>query len=178
MFIEKKREYAQAIYDIAKEEDQIEKYLDVSLAIIDVCNSNKDIHAYLSSPSVDIIDKKRLISKIVSKPVFYKNWLYIIIESKNSKFIKEYISEYINIYNKHHNITKGFVWTTKYIDQNTIDRLEKQISKKINKKVMIENKIDKELIGGIKLQIGDDIWDNSIRSKLEQLLDKRSEKSE
>lgn len=175
---EKRRQYAQAIYEIAKDDNQVSDYLDLSLAIIDIFNNDPKVNAYLSSTAISIEDKKKFVSLLSEGNEHYSSWLFLIIESGRSRYIRDYINEFIKIYNKENNIVKGYAFTTKPIGQDVIKRLEEITSQKTNKKVMIENKIDNELIGGIKLQVEDDIWDNSIKNKLLQLLKEGSEENE
>lgn len=164
------KQYTNAIFEIASENNLLDDYLELSVAILNIFNENKDFESFLANYSVDVEQKKKLIELITLENKFYKNWLYILIESGKQKFIKEYINEFINMYNEKNNIIKGFAWTTELIDQSIIKKLEDTISKKLNKKIMIENRINRELIGGIKLEVGDDVWDNSIKNKLMQLL--------
>lgn len=171
----KTKQYAQAIYDIAKENNKVNDYLEVSLAILDVIKNEPNLIPYLSSYDVKHKDKTELVNDLTNEYEFYKNWLLIIIESGRARYIKEYINEYINIYNKENGIVRGYVWTTELVDNTLIKRLEEKISKKLDKQVMLENKINNELIGGIKLEVGDNIWDNTIKNKLVQLLNKGSE---
>lgn len=164
------RQYSEAMYEIAKEENVVEDYIQLSLALIDVSNDNEKIFNYLSSREITPKEKKAFIKEITLDYEFYNNWLNIIVESRKSKYIKEYIDELINIHNKEKGIIKGYAYTTTPIDKELLNKLEESSSKKISKKVMLINKIDKELIGGIKLEIEDDVWDNSIKNKLKQLL--------
>lgn len=169
------RQYSEAIYEIAKEENLVEDYIQLSLAIINVSNEDEKIFNYLSSNEITSNEKKDLIKELTCDYELYNNWLNILIDSGKSKFIKEYIKELINIYNKEQGIVKGCAYTTSFIDNDLLKQLEKSSSEKIGKKVMLVNKLDKELIGGIRLEINDDVWDNSIKNKLKQLLKEGSD---
>lgn len=175
----KAKQYAQAIYELAKENNLVNDYLDLSLALIDVGNHDPNLFEYLGSPNVNHEDKKNLIQEIVTDDnKFYLHWLFILIDSGRTKYIRDYISEYINLYNEENGVVKGYAYTTEPIDQATISKLQELMSTKIDKDVMIENKIDKTIIGGIKLEVGDDVWDNTIKNKLLQLLKEGSEDNE
>lgn len=175
----KSKQYAQAIYEIAKENSLEKYYLDISLALIDVGNHDPNLFNYLGSSNINHDDKKNLIKEIVEdKDNFYLNWLCILIDSGRTRYLRDYINEYINLYNLEHGIVKGYAWTTEPIAQEVIDKLQTLMSKKIKKDVMIENRLDKSIIGGIKLEIGDDVWDNTIKNKLLQLLKEGSDNNE
>jgi len=83
--------------------------------------------------------------------------LNILIDSGRANYLRDYINEFINLYNKEQGIIKGHIYTVEPLNVETIKILEESVSKKINKKVMLENKINKELIGGIKLEVEDEV---------------------
>lgn len=174
----KTRQYAQAIYDIAIEEKLIEDYVDLAIAIIDAGNHNAELFKYLASGSISINDKSVLIKDITQGNEFFANWLLILLESGKARYLREYINEFINMYNEANGISNGYVWTTEPIDQTIINKFEEALSKKLDKVVKLQNKINKEIIGGIKLEVGDNVWDNTIKNKLLQLLEKGSEVNE
>ncbi len=174
----KTRQYAQAIYDIAKENNQLSDYLDLALALIDTANHNKEFFEFLGSGNVSINEKSVLIKDITDGSEYFTNWLLILLESGKGRYLREYINEYINIYNEEHGISKGYVWTTEPVDQEIINRFEELISKKLDKEVKLQNKINKEIIGGVKLEVGDNVWDNTIKNKLIQLIKEGSETNE
>lgn len=174
----KARQYAQAIYDIAKDNNQTRDYLDLSMAIIDAGNHNKEMFDYLGSGNIGLDEKSVLIKDITLENEFFSNWLLILLESGKGRYLREYINEFINIYNEEHGISNGYVWTTEPIDQEMINKLEDSISKKIKKEVKLQNKINKEIIGGVRLEVGDNVWDNTIKNKLIQLLKEGSESNE
>lgn len=174
----KTRQYAQALYEVAKESNLQQDYLDLSLAIIDAANHNQDLLEYLGNGSVSIVDKSSLINDIGQGNEFYINWILILLESGKGRYLRDYIDEYINIYNEDNGISKGYVWTTEPIDQAIINKFEELVSKKLNKEIKLQNKINKEIIGGIKLEVGDNVWDNTIKNKLLQLIKEGSETNE
>ncbi len=174
----KTKQFGQALYELAEESNEVNNYFDLSLAIIDVANQSPEIFSYLSNNSISIEDKYPLINDITNGIKFYSNWLFILIESGRGRFIREYINEFIKIYNKKHNIENGYVWTIEPINREVINKFEELISTKLNKKIMLENKINKEIIGGVRLEVGDLVWDNTIKNKLIELIKRGSELNE
>ncbi len=174
----KTRQYAQAIYEVAKESNQVNDYLDLAIALIDAGNHNPELFDYLASGSVALNEKSVLIKDITQGNEFFSNWLLILLESGKGRYLREYINEYINMYNEEHGISNGYVWTTEPIDQSVISKFEELLSKKLDKEIKLQNKINKEIIGGVKLEVGDNVWDNTIKNKLLQLLKEGSETNE
>ncbi len=174
----KTKQYGQAIYDIAKENNQVDDYLDLAIALIDAGNHNEELFNYLGSGNVSFEDKVTLVKDITQGNEYFSNWILILLESGKGKYLREYINAYINIYNEEHGISNGYVWTTEPINQDIINKFEELVSKKLDKKIKLQNKINKQIIGGIRLEVGDNVWDNTIKSKLLQLLKEGSEANE
>ena len=166
----KTKQYAQAIYDIANESGQLNDYLDLAVAIIDAANHNDGLLEYLGTASVDIEEKKVLIKDITNGYEYFNNWLLILLESGKGRYLRDYISAFINIYNEEHDIENGYVWTTEPITQEVVGKFEKVLSEKLDKTIKLENRINNEIIGGVRLEVGDNVWDNTIKNKLKQLL--------
>ncbi len=174
----KARQYAQAIYDASNEINNLQDTVDLAIAFIDALNHEDKLSTYLSSGSIAINDKSALINDISQGNEYFANWLLILIETGKSRYLREYVDEFINLYNNNHGISKGYVWTTEPIDQSIINKFEELLSKKLDKEIKLQNKINKQIIGGVRLEVGDNVWDNTIKSKLLQLLEKGSELNE
>jgi len=78
--------------------------------------------------------------------------------------------EFHNAYNEYKGISKAFITTTIPIDKGLRTEIEKIVKKLSDKKVVeLDEKVDKSLIGGFILNVGDRQIDASIKSKLEKL---------
>ena len=55
------------------------------------------------------------------------------------------------------------------LDQQEVDRIAQFVSGLIDKEVVVSTQVDESILGGIIIQIGDQLLDGSTRSKLEGL---------
>ena len=58
--------------------------------------------------------------------------------------------------------------TSKELSPNELDQISKDLSKSIGSTLKIDYKVDKELIGGLKLQLGSFMIDTSLKNKLKK----------
>ena len=58
------------------------------------------------------------------------------------------------------------------LNQKEIDRIKSNVEVKMNKKINVKMNIDKSLIGGVKLRLGNTVIDNSISRQLNMLKSK------
>ena len=66
-------------------------------------------------------------------------------------------------------IEEGMIYTPYELTDQQIQDIEKAISQKENKKVTLKVSIDPSLLGGIKVQIANRIYDGTIKNKVEML---------
>ena len=80
------------------------------------------------------------------------------------------ISDYEILYNKKNNIVQATVTLTHRLPEKTKNDLQEALKKKYNaKEVEIIEKIDARIIGGMKIKIGDTVFDSSLAHSLHQL---------
>ncbi len=161
--------YVKSIYDLAIEEKKIKKLVDLSNLLVLEIEKQPKIINYLSSYNIDIKEKKDFFSKITNEKIFL-NWLLILVIDKKIFNLLNLLKGIIKKYNLDNDILEGIVWTAENLSSVYLNKIKNTFFKKYNKKIYLINKIDKELIGGVKIEIDSDIYDNSIKGQLENLI--------
>jgi F-type H+-transporting ATPase subunit delta len=83
---------------------------------------------------------------------------------------KEILEELENIINKNNRIIKAKISSSEKLKDEGQKEIEDFIKKKYKaNEVIIEQEVDPKLLGGIKIEIGDDIIDTTLSSKIHQL---------
>jgi F-type H+-transporting ATPase subunit delta len=94
---------------------------------------------------------------------------YLLKKGKLSK-ASGIMEEYQKLYNKKHNIVEATVTLISRLSEKTKTELLETLKKKYNaSEVHLTEKVDQRLIGGIKIQVGDEVYDSSIQNSLKQL---------
>lgn len=165
------KRYAVALFEIAKERnilDQIEEEIRV---IKEIFSGNKELLSFLNHPKISLDKKRQFLSEIfgtVSVPL--KNALMLMVERHRSQSISQMAADFIDLANEEKSIADAKVYTTRPLTEAEREAISSTFARKVGKKTLrIENIIDRNLIGGIKLQIGNRIFDGSISGKLERL---------
>ena len=82
----------------------------------------------------------------------------------------EIISEYEKLYNHKHGIIEAHITTTNKLESGLAQKLREELKGKYKaNEVHLEEKIDSRLIGGMKVRVGDTIYDTSLKNTLNQL---------
>lgn len=77
------------------------------------------------------------------------------------------IEEFIRFANDTQGVADAIVYTTQPLTEDETQRISTAFARKVGKNTLnITNEIDPSLIGGVRLQIGNQIFDSSISHKL------------
>jgi F-type H+-transporting ATPase subunit delta len=98
------------------------------------------------------------------------NFLKLVIRNKDLKKIDQIFNAYETYANTKDLIVNAEVISSANLSPNEKDKLKEQIKKEQNvKTVNLLEKVDKGLLGGFILKIGDTIFDASLKTRLEEL---------
>jgi F-type H+-transporting ATPase subunit delta len=143
-----------------------------------VCHSNRDFVLMLKSPIIRHEKKKEILNKLFSGRVHPLTMSIIEILTKKNRepILPAIATEFHNAYNVYKGIGKASITSTVPVDDKLRSELVAIVKKLSNmKEVELEEKVDKDLIGGFILNVGDRQIDASIKNKLKTLKNKFGE---
>lgn len=163
--------YAKSFIDLALEQGVLEKaYADMKF-IAEVSKTNPDFVNFLKSPIINT-DKKQAVLKSVFSDKLNKitdAYIQLITAKKREMFLAEIAEEFLNQYNEKKKILKAVVTTASGIDDATRKQVLNLVKGASDSDVILEEKIDKDIIGGFIIRVGDKQIDASIARKLSNL---------
>ena len=164
------KRYGEALLSIAIEQQQILNYKAEFLEIKKVFNPT--IMKFFNSPNISKELKKRIIKDSFSGvSEMLMNFLYLLVDKQRLNNLNEIVESYVSLANFVSNIAQGTLYSVRKLEQDEISSLEESLSKKLNKKVILENAIDESLISGVRVEIDQKIYDGSLKHELSQMKD-------
>lgn len=104
------------------------------------------------------------ISAIVS------NFLEVLAKNRQMKLADKIIEKFSEIYNKKNGIVEAEITSCEVLSNELRNKVSNYVSTKYQaKEVILNNKIDLKIKGGIVIKVGDDIMDASIERSLVEL---------
>jgi len=165
------KRYALALLQIAREQ-QLLGVIEEELRVVkEVVQYNPDLKAVLKSSKLSIEKKKEIITQaFASVSVYVRNTLLILIDRHREDQIVDVANEFLALANEEMGIAEAEVTSTRALTDAERSALSSVFAAKIGKKSLrIENIVDSNLLGGVKLRIGNRIYDGSLRGKLDRL---------
>ena len=162
--------YGLALYQLAKEKNQISSYQEEVKGLISVFKENADFIVVLSSSFLSVEDRIKILEdslKGISSDIV--SLLKVVIENHRTQMIPDVLESFNSYGNKHNGVVEGDLYSSMRLDESRIKQIEEKIAKVENRKVELKNVIDPTLLGGVKIVIHDRIYDGSLKHHLENM---------
>lgn len=164
--------YVKSLLSLAQEQGALEDVHKDMQMISHACETNYELVMLMKSPIIKHDKKRAILTKIFEGKVTKLTMAIIdIVTRKNREsLLPEIASEFHNAYNNFKGIQKATVTTTIELDEALRAEIKKIVQELSNKKLIeLEEKVEKDLIGGFVLNVGDKQIDASISNKLKEL---------
>lgn len=165
--------YSEALFALCEEEHKEEAVMQQLKEIAVILKENCDYSLLLDSPNIPLDERLSLIDEAFSGAEEYTiNFIKILCEKKSVHLFLDCVKQYEKLYNKKHNIEKVTVITAVPLSDSLKEKLLLKLEKDLEKKVLLEMKTDKSLLGGIVIRTENSQTDASVRARLDALYKK------
>ncbi|ERT68479.1 MULTISPECIES: ATP synthase F1 subunit delta [Cetobacterium] len=166
------KRYAEAIYEVAVQKNEVKSIYDVLNATMELYKTDVDFRNFITHPLIKESEKKETLKKIFSDSNEGVEILFYILEKGRIAQIREIVAEYVKLdYAKNQILDVEATFAVALSDEQK-EKLSKNLENKTGKKIKLVVNVDKSLIGGGIIKIGDEVTDGSIRRQLETLTQK------
>lgn len=165
------RRYALALYQVAEEKGKVEEYMQDLREICDLFYNNQEFYEVIKHPQISTTKKKETFTKIFKGNIDDEilSFLLLLIEKDRILYLREKLSQMEKIHLERNNTLVANVKSVIPLTQNQVEKLKVTLEKKYDKKLILEFEIDKSIIGGLYVRVGNDVIDGTIRSKLDEM---------
>jgi ATP synthase F1 delta subunit len=163
--------YGRALYDAAKEREKVDEIGEEFRAVSKVFKDNPLLKKLFLIPTVSAPDKRDVAKKVFEDRISQEllNFIYILIDRRRVGAWKEIGLFYEHLVLENDGKTKGVVYSALPLDEKRKKALEVKTEAAIGKKVRLENRIDKSLIGGLRIYVDGKLIDASVKTRLENM---------
>ncbi|ALX49891.1 F0F1 ATP synthase subunit delta [Lentibacillus amyloliquefaciens] len=163
--------YAEALFQIGNEKGTLEQLVEESHVLKSVFNENDQIVEFLEHPRVNKDKKSQFLDDVFqsfSDDVL--KTLKLLASRHRVTLVPSIIDHFNQMVNDVKEIAEAKVYSVRELSESEKEQLEKSFAKRFNKQaIKLETVVDPSIIGGIKLQIGNTIYDGTISGKLKRI---------
>ena len=162
--------YAKAYFAISKKTNSLKDVVIESEKVKEIISFNKDLQKTLKNKIVPNQTKKNILLKTFGNvSVNLKNLIEILLRKNRLYLFDDILVQFIELYKFSSGIETCYLISADKISNRTENNLKPIIRKITKNKIKISNIIDKDLIGGFIIKVGDIQFDNSVKSSLNRL---------
>ena len=167
------RPYATALFDIAKEQSEVEEFAAQVTTVIDVIEENSQFMELLLHPKIMLDEKVQLIHTVFSGKVAEEitGILTIIVRKGRQNVLLDILKAFLEMVSEYHGVVKATITSAVKLNNDQLAQIKGNIEKTTNKNVEVHTEINKNLIGGMIIRVGDNVVDASILGRLQTLKD-------
>ena len=162
--------YAQSLLDLAKENGELDRVKDDMMLVRDTVAASKDLALMLTSPIIKSEVKKKVIESIFSSSVTNLSmmFLHLLADKGRERMLEDIADAFINLYRYEKGIINAEVVSAVPMSAEWKAGLAAAFAK-TGKSIEFTESVDPSLLGGLRVKVGDQLIDATLRRKLNEL---------
>ena len=163
--------YSRALFEVANETNELDKIEKDVRNFQSLFNSSSEIKNFIQNPTQSKNTQNNVINLLSEKLDFsknLKNFFLLLIEKRRIFFVKKISESFLRLCSIKRGEIKASLISSKELSPTELDEISKDLSKSMKSIIKLDYKVDKDLIGGLKLQLGSFMIDTSIKNKLKK----------
>ena len=157
--------YAKSLIDLSIEKGQLEQVYNDMLWLQAVCKSNRDFMNLLKSPVISGDKKIKILEAVAGNKLstITKTFNTLLVNKSRESNLPEIVNAFISQYKEYKNIHTVKLTTATPVNDAVRNAIIAQVKKTGGyENIELEEKVDKDIIGGFVLQVGDKLVDASV----------------
>ena len=164
------KRYAEAVYGVAKEKDKVKEIYDMLNSLMELYINDSEFRNFMLHPLIENSEKKDFLGKIFTDADdITMNIIDYLVNKDRIEIIRYIVSEYLKLYYLENNEVEVTGIFSKELSEEQFDLLKSKLEKKVGKKIILKIEVNKDIIGGGIVKMGDQIIDGSIKRQIENI---------
>jgi F-type H+-transporting ATPase subunit delta len=163
--------YANAVFNLARSENAIDRVENELGQLKDEIVFNLELKKYLSDTAIQSSEKIKSMLNILgddsTRSIRTISAMIILFDALD--YTEQIYKDYIELTNRYKKQVSVEVISAIELDEKMLMEIKKDVDSKTGLDVRVKNTVDKSIIGGLLIKIGEKIIDLSVKNKIEDL---------
>ncbi len=163
--------YSKALFLTSQEKNVLKRVNDDMLLLYNTCLDIEEFNKLLKNPIVSSSTKRKIIEFVFSGNVheITLSFLYLILKNNREVFLEDITRVFLDLYRKKMEFVSVLLTTAISIDDDLRKKIIEMINTTYKADVEMTESVNKNILGGFKLQIEDKLLDASVSTSLNKL---------
>ena len=164
------RPYAEAAFRAALEKNALAPVAE-SLALVAAIARDEQMHSALGNPSVSAQQKKDLLAAVGGERLGMelKNLVAILVDNHREVLLGDIAEQFDELKRGHEKVIRARITSAHPLDDAQRAEIVSALEKRYGRKIEAELDVDPQLLGGARVQVGDQVINASVRDALAQM---------
>jgi F-type H+-transporting ATPase subunit delta len=164
------RVYATALYQAAQEEGRVEEVRRDLGAFVEAAKSSSELRHFLAAEEIsDARKKDALLDLTDGGDELIRNFLKLLVDKNRESELFGAYDGFVELVEQAEGLVHVEVVTAVPLTASLAGALKAKLESSLDKTVELTMTVDEEILGGLRLRMGDRVADASVRRRLEKL---------
>ena len=162
--------YARSLFEVAKEHNKLDQVREQLGEFADALDENRELQVFFFSPYFSSQEKKDGIEKVIENgDEHFIRFLELLAERHRMPALFRIRREYDRLWAEENKMLPVTITSAVELDEDTVKELGQKIEDQTGQTIDLTANVDPNLIGGLRMQVGNMVYDATIRGRLEKL---------
>lgn len=160
--------YAGALLELGQEKNMLSRIEEELGFVASLINEDRTLVQYLNAPGVSVDAKKQFISKVFSDNLseLVVNFIKLTLDKNRQGIIRDIYTSLKELIDDANNRQRVKVTSAIELNEESKKKIKLALEDKYKKEIILEERTDETILGGIVIKIGDVIIDSSLAKDL------------
>jgi F-type H+-transporting ATPase subunit delta len=162
--------YARSLFQAADDQGKLDEVREQLGEFADALDGERRLQVFFFSPYFSTQEKVEGLRRTVSgaEPIFL-NFLELLLENHRMPALFRIRREYDRLWKERNKLLPVQVTSAVELDEQTVRNIGDRIAEQTGRRVELSSSVEPDILGGIVVQVGNQVLDASIRNRLETL---------
>lgn len=166
------RVYAKALFDIGVDGAALESVADELHAVRDaIAGLDPQVRTFFEMPQLRRDDKWHVVKLAfegkVGRPVL--GLLNVLVDKRREPLLDAIVAEFDDLVDERAGRVQASVVSARRLDTELVDALRAALEQRTHQQVVLHQRVDPNMIGGIRVSLGDMVVDGTLRRALSDM---------
>lgn len=168
------KRYAKALVDLGAGEGAVDRFQTALTGVEAAFRANPELVAVLANPAFGVDAKREILKDVILKldvPATVANFLLLLQERNRLAVLGQIALAFGALADERSGIVRAKVTAAMALSDAQAEGIRKALAEKTGKQVQVTLAVDQSLIGGVVTQVGDKVYDGSVKTQLARIED-------
>lgn len=163
--------YAQGLFELARENGTIEAKKEQAEQLLRAFRENPDVNILLRAVKITKEEKKNFIMAVFSKAADGDmiRLMKLMVDKGRVYYMQKTLEDFVRLAEDSMGIEHAVVLSARPLREADLTRIRNALQAKHGKKIVLENRVDPSVIAGIKVTVGSNVTDATMKNRIDSM---------